>query len=506
MKHCSALVILLCACAATPDVPDVPFDVARPIDGGGNEDAGVDDAGGDAEPSDGGDVDASDGGDSGVPVPRAPLAVDMALVDDAMGIPVPDEAGSYANSGPFYGRNAPVMLFLTLLAYNDPEREDSAGNSVAERALAHLHAAVSVEVHPLCRGGHASWFDMFVPVALGIARQTPAMWGTFAEDDRTRADLLMRHCLHAANIFCNTNSTLDDRSAVSVDMAVTGSGSLPNQSASFHAYGIGAYLYFGGADGMSAALAAYDVDLFRAELRAVGFEDIAALYDNPMLQRLLAGEAITPRANPDPLGVRKPFLFLNTSSLERSTPGEEHPYGGADPLPATPRGIFQRWGHDFAVGAMPQGNVGPASSGVCEGADMGLAMGTMPYEGEGRGMPYELNARSSGSGPHTRSSWDYAAWGVQQYTFLFAALSITGYWDEEDPLHQAIIERARRATEIWRSIGENKWLSSAGPASQICTTDHGDAYEVFGGNHWAQGLMDTLLFGEHVFVPEPLVP
>ncbi|MGQ7847656.1 hypothetical protein ACUNV4_24400 [Granulosicoccus sp. 3-233] len=437
---------------------------------------------------------------------QAVLGIDIALVDDAMGIPVPRRAGSYATTGKFYGRNAPVMLFLTLLAYNDPSRVDSAGDSVMDRALEHLHSAVSVEVHPLCRGGHASWFDMYVPVALGIARQAPTFWSTFSDDERQRADLLMRHCLHAANIFLNTNSTLNERSSVLVDMAVTESGSLPNQSASFHAYGIGAYLYFGGSDGMTKVLASYDVDSFRTALRKMAFDDIAELYDNDMLQRLLAGDAISPRARPDPQGVRKPLLFLNTLSLERSNPGEEHPYKGADPIPATPAGIFQRWGHEFAVGAMPRGNVGPASNGLCKGADMGLASGKMPYEGEGKGMPYELNARSSVSGPHTRSSWDYAAWGMQSYTYLFAALSLTGYWDEEDARHQKIIERARRATEIWRYIGEHGWLSSAGPPGQVCTTAHGNAHESFGGNHWAQGLMDGLLSDQWSFFHEPLVP
>lgn len=437
---------------------------------------------------------------------KAVLDIEMTLVDDAMGIPVPREAGSYAMTGKYYGRNAPVMLFLTLLAYNDPSKRDSAGDSVMARALEHLHAAVSVEVHPLCRGGHASWFDMYVPVALGIARQTPALWSTFTDEEGQRADLLMRHCLHAANIFLNTNSTLGERSGVLVDMAVMESGSLPNQSASFHAYGIGAYLYFGGVEGMTKILAAYEVDGFRAELRKVGFDDIAELYDNQMLQRLLAGDTISPRAKPDPLGVRKPLLFLNTLSLERSDPGEEHPYKGADPLPATPAGIFQRWGHDFAVGAMPRGNVGPASNGLCNGVDMGLASGKMPYEGEGKGMPYELNARSSVSGPHTRSSWDYAAWGMQQYTYLFAALSVTGYWDENNAIHQKIIERARRATEIWRYIGDHEWLSSTGPPGQVCTTAHGDAYESFGGNHWAQGMMDGLLSDQWAFAFDPLVP
>lgn len=437
---------------------------------------------------------------------QAPLPIDMALVDDAMTIPVPYQAGSYAGAGNYYGRNAAVMLFLTLLAHDDPTKIDSSGVSVMARALQHLQAAVSVETHPLCRGGHVSWFDMFVPIALGIARQTPAMWDTFTNAARTRADLLMRHCLHTANIFINTNSANNDRSGVFVDMHLLGSGSLPNQSASFHAYGIGAYLYFGGEAGMTAALASYNVDSFRTQLRNVGFEDIAQIYDNPTLQRLLEGETISPRVSPDPLGVRKPLRFLNTLSLDDSLPGTEHPYNKSYPIAATPTGIFQRWGHEFTVGAMPRGNVGPSLKRECGGVDFGLAKGTMPYENSGKGMPYEFNARSSASGAPTRTAWDYANWSMQQYAYLFSALSITGYWDTTNPQHQEIVERARRAIEIWRYVGENKWLSNLGPASQICTTAHGDAYGVFGGSHWAHGMIDALFTEPGYFTYAPLVP
>lgn len=503
-----ALFAFVASCASQPNAGDTdasPSDTgAESLDDGdvteGNEDdAGVDGAGDEGGP----DADSPDMGEP----QRPPLDVNPDLIDDAMGIPVPDQPGSYASDGGgYYGRNGPVMLFLTLLAHDDPTREDSGGNSVAERARDHIRAAITPGLHPLLTGGHRSWFDLQVPMALGVARHTPEIWDELEDAEREVATVLMRHALHAANLFCNTNSELGDKSNVFVDMAVTESGSLPNQSASFHAFAIGAYLYFGGTEGMNAELSAYDSASFHALLLEWDLLDIAALYENPDLVDLLDGIAVSDRAQPDPLGVQKPFLQLNTLSLEASEPGEEHPYGGAEPIATTPDNVFRRWGHDFAVGAMPRGNVGPSLDNSCGGIDFGLSSGEMPFEGTpGAGMPYELNARSSTSGPHTRSSWDYSSWAMQQYVYMFGTLAITGYLsDVED---DELWARADRAVTIFRTVGEQKWISSVGPAPEVCTDEHGDAYVLFPGLHWAQGLMDATLFDESWDPPpEPLVP
>jgi hypothetical protein len=293
---------------------------------------------------------------------------------------------------------------------------------------------------------------------------------------------------------------------VNVDMHGRNSGSLPNQSAAYHAFAIGAYVYFGGTSQVNEILAGYDLETFRARLRAEGFDDIDALYSDTSIQQLFEGVNLGSGWNPDPLGVRKPFEEMNTSSLEGSPPGEEHRYHGYDPVPATPPSIFQRWGNDFAVGAMPLSNVGPAADGACEGIDFGLSEGVMPYEGEGKGMPYEFNARGTAGGPHTRSSWDYSKWGMQQYMYMLGTVTILGYWDVDDPAHQAALDRARRAVEIIRYVGEHKWISSAGPPQQICTSDHGDAYSAFSGMHWAQALMDEMLFSDADLPGTPVVP
>lgn len=503
-------------------VTDVSVTDVRVADAGvadGGEDAnaltdvtiGVEDARVDAEAMDGA-TDASPDAGPG----ESRLVIADELLDDAMGLPVPVRAGTYEGAasgggGPNYGKNAAGMLFLTLVGRNDPTRTDTNGDNVSARAVEHLQAALNPTTHPRLTGGHHSWSNMFVPISLGLARHTPSMWSQLSTDEQSRADLLMRQALYSANIFCNTNSEdPNERSRVQVDMKLLPSGSLPNQSASFHAFAIGSYIYFGGTAGMNRELAAYDYQVFQRDLRAVGFDSIADLYNRAELRRMLDGETIEVRGRPqrpDPMGVRKPFLELNTYSLLDTASGEEHPFhSNAVPVPATPPRIFERWGHDFAVGSTPLTNVGPSNSQQCDGSDFGLVMGTMPFDGQpGRGMPYEFNARGGTSGPPSRSSWDYSAWSMQQYMYMFAAVTMAGYWDMSDPRDQEIWARARRAVEIIRYVGENKWLSNAGPTPQVCTSNHGDAYHEFNGMHWAQGLMDTLFSAEFSPPSTPIV-
>lgn len=188
------------------------------------------------------------------------------------------------------------------------------------------------------------------------------------------------------------------------------------------------------------------------------------------------------------LGWQRGFVW------NRSTPGEEHRYHAYDPVPATPPEIFIRWGNQFAVGAMPLSNVGPDVDGSCGGIDFGLASGTMPYENNGTGMPYEFNARATDHGPPKRTSWDYARQGMQQYMYMLGTVTIMGYWNPTDPKHQDALDVAKRAVEIIRYVGEKKWISNQGPESQKCTSNHGDAYSSFSGMDWGQAMMDAMLF------------
>ena len=420
---------------------------------------------------------------------------------------VPSSPGGYASGGSNYGKNGPTMLFLAIAGRNDETLDSSDGTNIRDLAVAHMKAALTPGLHPLLPGGHASWFDQYVPMALAIARRTPGMWTQFSSDETRRADLLMEHCLYVANIFCHTNSTDGSlRAMVNVDMHGSNAGSLPNQSAAYHAFAIGAYVYFGGASGMNPILATYDLNAFRARLQAEGCDDIDALYANTAIQQLFEGVEQGAGWNPDPLGVRKPLDQINTSSLEGSPPGEEHRYHGYDPVPATPPHIFARWGNDFTVGAMPLSNVGPDVNDACGGIDFGLSQGTMPYDGDGKGMPFEFNARGSAGGPHNRSSWHYANRGMHQYMYMLGTVTVLGYWNIGDPMHQAVLDRARRAVEIIRYVGDNKWISSAGTPSEICTSNHGDAYGTWSGTHWAQHMMDVMLFSIVTLPHPPDVP
>ncbi|MBW2528034.1 MAG: hypothetical protein JRI23_27885 [Deltaproteobacteria bacterium] len=497
MRHAIiALCFVLAACSSTE---------AESPDAGAGLDAGSagappSDAGSDAESDAGSDAESD-------AATFVPYVFDQVLIDEAVARDVPSTAGGYSSGGDGYGQNGPTMLFLAIAGRNDESLEATDGTNVRDRAVEHVKAALTPGLHPQLVGGHAAWFDQHVPMAFAIARRTPGMWDQLSTDERRRADLLMEHCLYVANIFCNTNSNdWSLRAMVNVDMHGSNAGSLPNQSASYHAYAIGAYVYFGGASGMNPLLAAYDLSSFRARLQAEGFDDIDDLYADTAIQQLFEGVEQGAGWNPDPLGVRKPLDQINTSSLEGSPAGEEHRYHGYDPVPATPPHIFMRWGNDFTVGAMPLSNVGPDADGDCGGIDFGLAQGTMPHESDGTGMPYELNARGSAGGPHTRSSWHYADRGMHQYMYMLATVAILGYWDGSDAAHQAALDLARRAVEIHRYVGENKWISSAGTPSEICTSNHGDAYGTWSCTHWAQHLMDLMLLSGAPLPYPPVVP
>lgn len=110
-------------------------------------------------------------------------------------------------------------------------------------------------------------------------------------DEKSKTDTLMHHALHVANIFCNSNSARPGKYAsVSVDMNMAESGSLPNQSSAYHAYGIASYIYFGGISETTKLLAAYDLTSFRSQLINSGFDDIEKMYANENLQNLLNGK------------------------------------------------------------------------------------------------------------------------------------------------------------------------------------------------------------------------
>ena len=490
---------------ATPDVIDLPDNSPdEPLDQD-TQDSTPEDASGDTTVQD-------------VPQDMDPavsrLSIPQALVDNAMAIQVPSGTGVYSlGGGSTYGRNGAVMLFLSILTRDDASWQSTQGEGVRDRALAHIKRALDPQAALMLQGGHASWFDLTVPLALAIARHTPVLWDGLTMQEKQGADTLMQHALHTANMFCNANSSAPNQvSWLRADMALLNSGYLPNQTASWHAYAIGAYIYFGGIPQMNQLLTGFDLDAFRGTLQAQGYTAVDALYANPKLQSLLDGNEVMHEGRalrPDPLGVRKPLNQINTASLTGSDEGAEHPYFFAhQPVAATPFEVFKRWGHEFTVGAMPKADIGPDVFGSCQGRDLGLTSGVMPYEGQpGKGMPYELNARSAPNALPSRSSFDYSFWSMQQYKYMFATLVTLGYIQPTDPAHAPVWARAKRATEIFRYVGEHKWMSNAGPPAEKCTGTHDDAYGEFSGMHWAQALMDATLFDASFEPPaQPPVP
>lgn len=418
-------------------------------------------------------------------------------IDDAMSASVPSSSGGYSLGGSGYLYNGFAMHYLTIQARRDPSIRDTSGNLVLDKAIDHIQAALTPGTHPLLTGGHNSWFDIGVPMSIAIARRTPEMWGELTAEQQTHADVLMTHVLYFANIYCNFNDQhANDISDVQVDMTTGASGTLPNQSAAAHMWGIASYVYWGGTAAMNAVLADYNSTTFHTTLDNEGFTDIGDLYEDADLLLLLGGTAIT-NADPDDQGVTKPFSQLNTRNHDGSTAGQEHPYNELyDPIDATPFNFYFRWGHEYQLGAQPKGNVGNDQASTCGGTSFGLQNGTLPYEGEGKGMPYEFNARGNSSAAPTRSSWDYVRWAMNHLQYMYASLHVLGYLDVSNATHREVIARTKKGVEIFRYVGANKWFSNAGPASEICTSDHANGNENAGGFEWAWQLMDELLYGE----------
>jgi hypothetical protein len=462
----------------------------------------------DGQPPEDGDTLAdvqSDAGDSSSPPPPVPLT--QGLIDEAVELGLPNGDNPYSlGGGGNYGKNGPVMLYLAIAGRNDPTATSSDGASVVDRAVEHMKAALSAEYYPSLPGGHSAWFDLHIPLALAIARHTPEMWSQFSAEDRERADLLMEQCLYVGNLFCNTNSDDSKQRSLVFRGMYGGSGYLPNQSGPFHAYAVGAYIYFGGTAAINALLTSFDMADYRARLKAKGYTRIDEHFDNADNVKLFNGES-GDDYDPDPLGVKKPLNEMNTASLEGSPAGMEEKYSAQfSPLPAKPVNFFLRWGHEYVVGAMPLGNVGPSKGEECGPIDLKLVSGTMPYEGQGKGMPYEFNARSNVGGRVNRSSFHYVTWGMQQYMFMYATLAVLGYWDLGDSLHLEIQQRVQRAVEIFRYVGEHKWISNAGPENMQCNGQNHDAYFEFGGLMWAQDLMDAMVFSGAALPSTPAAP
>jgi hypothetical protein len=438
--------------------------------------------------------------------PGSSITFSQELIDNAMAIPIVTSSEDFLPGGTYYGRLANCMTFLAIVAHDDPTATSSSGFLVRDRVVAHVRVTATAAGTPRLRGGHASWYDYSVPLAWAIVRRSPPMWSQLTNAERAHLDLVMEHVLHVGAIFCQPNS-LDSsmRATVQVDMGGNNAGSVPNQSASFHAFLLAAFIYFGGVDAMDDILAAYDVTTFKSRLLDAGLTTIHGFYADTRIAKLLNGvdqtETLGPGWRVDPLGVRKTIAELNTSSLIDSLVGEEHPYHPYDPVLTTPNNILWRWGHEFFAGCQPRSNVGPDVDGACDGTVFGLVddegelRAVIPYEFDGVGMPYEFNARGSVGGPHTRSSWDYAKWGFTFYTYMYSVTAMLGYYDLDASVQdQAQYDQLRKTAEIMRFIGEHKWRSSEGPRSHICTWNHPDGYDEFAGNHWGQGMLDSIVF------------
>jgi len=435
------------------------------------------------------------------------ISISQETIDDAMSIPLPlNGESAVLGGGRFYGRQAACILFLALVAHENPEATGSDGSLVEDRVVDHIKVTATAGGTPRFTGGHASWFDSQMPLAWAVARKTPTMWNQMTQSEKNHLNLVMEHVLYTAAIFCQPNSARGGQmSSVRVDMLGRGSGSLPNQSAPWHSYLTASCIYWGGVPGMDEILSKYDVKNFKERLNAAGLTHIKAYYEDERIVNLLEGvdqvATLGGAWSVDPLGVRKTIAQFNTSSLTGSTPGQEHPYRRYDPIDTTPQNIVYRWGHEFYAGAQPRSNVGPGSKGECNGTDFGLVddqgrlRATIPYEFEGTGMPYELNARGNGKKPHTRSSWDYSIVGWNHYAYMYSTVAVLGYFDLVDSdQDRELFRQIRKTTEIVRFIGKKKWRSSAGPKAQIGTWNHGDAFGSFSGNYWAQDLIENIVF------------
>ena len=445
--------------------------------------------------------------------PANTIAFSQDLIDEALNISLISLAEPESVTVELTAKRVACIHYLALVG-DHLEKTTGAVTPALNRAVEHLRRVGTTNGTPALAGGHSAHADAPLPMAIGVARRNPAMWSQFTKKEKDHLDLIMEHVLYTAALFCHVNTPCG-RSTSEVMMNGHGTGSLPNQSGPMHSYLIGAYMYWGGVTPMNTILANYDNLDFIQRLQTAGLSVQENYYDDPEIydiRAMLEGNPVgCGGQSSDPLGIRVGISLFNTRSLTGSIPGDEISQTNRPSLVTTPGNIVSRFGAEFFAGAQPNSMIGVDSGSACPTMLLGLvdASGAqrarLPYEGTGKGMPYEFTSRSL-SGVPSRSSWTYSITGWGQFATMYSTIALAGYIDPTNPRHADATKQMQRSTEIVRFVGVEKWRSSIGSGSSTCSENHGDAFSDWHGHHWAQDLIENLVFSGATLPTNPNVP
>ncbi len=137
---------------------------------------------------------------------------------------------------------------------------------------------------PEAQGGIGGWSHNAAAWALLIAKQTPEVWALLTEDDRHRADILMR-ALAVGGHF--THGDANDYPVLLDGMTWYHKSWNPNHIEGYIGVMIAAAAYFG-ADELNAFFRQFDYAEFRQDLEAVQFHNILQTWENePAMAKLL---------------------------------------------------------------------------------------------------------------------------------------------------------------------------------------------------------------------------
>jgi len=137
---------------------------------------------------------------------------------------------------------------------------------------------------PEAQGGIGGWSHNAAAWALLIAKQTPEVWSRLTEDDRHRADILMRALAIGGHF---THGDANDYPVLLDGISWYHKSWNPNHIEGYVGVMIAAAAYFG-ADELNAFFRGFDYAEFRRELRAVSFQNILQTWENePAMAGLL---------------------------------------------------------------------------------------------------------------------------------------------------------------------------------------------------------------------------
>jgi hypothetical protein len=314
-------------------------------------------------------------------------------------------------SNPGYGSQENLgsisLFYLSLAEYLEPGIKSKAGVLAKDRALEHIRSLISGGREPHCSNG-PFWAHGLITSGLTMARKTDSIWNELKDDEKAKADLVMK------SLAISVNWGYNDANNYPCGLNLAGNFKKswnPNYRCSYIPGIVNAVLYFGGADAVNEIFTGFDYDRHITELNAAGFTNIAATWANAGKTLMEEGGPVTARdgGTGSGKGVKLPFVY------------NKAPLSDTDGIMSS----LVKYTYQSKV---------KSSGGIRGGKNYAHILdGTKsPFEGW-PGMMYEF---ASGDANGIRSDAEYCAASFDILVPPVTLLKIFGDWDGSTPAQQ----------------------------------------------------------------------